>query len=1042
MVRYILLLGLFFLCTTCVVAQGNWKRVHGNGITPAPSAMGTYAPGNSPLGRYASASMQDNAGTFWLYSGNGANDLWRFNPSIEQWMHVHGSLTVGQPAVYGTQGVAAPVNHPESATFGHPSWGDLAGNLWIYGPNGLNDLWKFDIATGMWTWMKGTASLSPASFGTQGVPAATNNPGTCNETDCHWTDSNGNLWLYTEFDGNLWKFDVTTNMWIWMKGGGAANANPVYGTMNVFAPNNTPGGFVACPAVGTLYTMWMTSDDHLWMLVNRDGGNIQSEMWEYDPLTNQWRCRRIDVHPFGQSQVFPTPCVENNPAVFPVVRSEMRVDWVDDCNNLYFFGGSTFCTNSTIYNDIWRYNPSNNCYTYIRGGTTPEVPGVQGVFAPANTPPVAAGGQSWQNENGFYLMGGQGALQNSNAVWLYAPDSVQGNFTATVNCFTANFTNQSTTGCNYIKETLWDFGDGTTSSLDNPTHVYAMNGDYQVTMIVKNCSWDADTVVQTVTIDCGFSISLPSDTICVGECAELIVNSSENTDSLTFAWDNGIVINNDSVTVCPLITTSFTVIATNPAGDSDTVTAVVTVMNPPQVDLGVDTVLCGGTLLLNAGNAPALYQWQDNSSNQQLLVSSSGTYSVTVDNGGCTDSDTIQVIINGPLVNLGPDTTVCIPQFMLDAGNPGATYVWQDGSVNQTFQVSAIGTYFVTVTDANGCQIMDTIHVLPGALQVDLGPDVVLCIGEAQLLNAGNPGAVYNWSNGAITQSITVQEAGSYFVNVTQGVCEGSDTVNLVISDPLAVFSVSDTIGCAPLAVTFTDLSTSSSAINGWSWSFGDGTFSSAQHPAHNYSQSGNYNVQLSISTVDGCVSDTSKLVVVTVIPQPVASFLFSPQIPELETEIAFIDQSVNATSWSWNFGDGAEAFIQNPTHTYTYIENFEVTLVVTNEMCTDTTVAFIVIEEGLLFYVPNAFTPDDDEFNQVFKPVITSGVDLTSYHLTIYDRWGEVVFESLNTEIGWDGSYARCGLVQDGSYTWKIEFNGKRNGKAYVYHGHVNVLK
>ncbi len=1042
MVRYILLSGLLFLFTNLAVAQGNWKRVHGNGITPNPSAMGTYAPGNSPLGRYASASMQDNAGTFWLYSGNGANDLWRFNPSIEQWMHVHGSLTVGQPVVYGTQGVAAPANHPESATFGHPSWGDLSGNLWIYGPNGLNDLWKFDITTGMWTWMKGTASLSPANFGTQGISAATNNPGTCNETDCHWTDSNGNLWLYTEFDGNLWKYDVTTNMWTWMTGGGSVNANPIYGTLNVYAPNNTPGGFVACPAVGTLYTMWITSDDHLWMLVNRDGGNIQCEMWEYDPLTNQWRCRRIDVHPFGQSQVFPAPCVENNPAIFPVVRSEMRVDWVDDCNNLYFFGGSTFCTNSTIYNDIWRYNPSNNCYTYIRGGTTPEVPGVQGVFAAANTPPVAAGGQSWQNENGFYLMGGQGALQNSNAVWLYAPDSVQGSFTATVNCFTADFTNQSTTGCNYIKETLWDFGDGTTSSQNNPTHVYAMNGDYQVTMIVKNCSWDADTIVQTVTIDCGFSISLPSDTICVGACTELIVNSSENTDSLTFVWDNGILINNDSVTVCPLVTTSFTVIATNPAGDSDTVTAVVTVLNPPQVDLGADTVLCGGTLLLDAGNAPAFYQWQDNSSNQQLLASASGTYSVTVDNGGCTDSDTIQVTINGPLVNLGPDTTVCTPQFMLDAGNPGATFVWQDGSTNQTFQVTTIGTYFVTVTDANGCQITDTIHVLPGILQVDLGPDAVLCIGATLTLDAGNPGALYNWSNGAVTQSITVNAAGSYFVHVAQGVCEGSDTVNLVLSDPLAVFSVSDTIGCAPLAVTFTDLSTSSSAINGWSWSFGDGTFSSAQHPAHNYSQSGNYNVQLSISTVDGCVSDTSKLVIVTVIPQPVASFLFSPQIPELETEIAFIDQSVNATSWSWNFGDGAGAFIQNPTHTYTYIENFEVTLVVTNEMCTDTAVAFIVIEEGLLFYVPNTFTPDDDEFNQVFKPVITSGVDLTSYHLTIYDRWGEVVFESLNTEIGWDGSYARCGLVQDGIYTWKIEFRGKYNGKGYVYHGHVNVLK
>jgi gliding motility-associated-like protein len=639
-------------------------------------------------------------------------------------------------------------------------------------------------------------------------------------------------------------------------------------------------------------------------------------------------------------------------------------------------------------------------------------------------------------------MGGQGASQQSNAVWLYTPDAVQGDFTTTVNCFTVDFTNQSTTGCNHIKETSWDFGDGSTAIQDNPTHVYAMNGVYQVTMIVKNCSWDADTIVQSVTIDCGFSISLPSDTICVGECANLVVNSSENPDSVTFVWDNGIVVNNDSVTVCPLVTTSYTVIATSATGDVDTTTATVTVFNPPLVDLGSDTVVCGGTLLLDAGNAPALYQWQDNSSNQQFMVSSSGTYSVTVDNGGCSDSDTIQVTINGPVVNLGPDTTVCIPQFSLNAGNPGSTYVWQDGSTAQIYQLTAVGTYYVTVTDANGCQSTDTIHVSPGSLPVNLGPDAVLCVGGTLSLDAGNAGATYNWSTGATTQQVIVNTAGSYFVDVTFGICQGSDTLNLVLSDPLAVFSVSDTIGCAPLEVVFTDLSTSSSVINGWSWSFGDGTFSNAQNPTHSYSQSGNYNVQLSISTVDGCISDTSKIVTVTVIPQPLASFVFSPQTPELETEISFIDQSVNATSWSWNFGDGAGATIQNPTHTYMNVNDFEVILIVTNDVCTDTAEAFIVIEEGLLFYVPNAFTPDNDEFNQVFKPVITSGVDLTSYHLTIYDRWGEIVFESKNTEVGWDGSYARCGIVQDGTYTWKIEFKGKRNSKAYVYHGHVTVLK
>jgi gliding motility-associated-like protein len=114
---------------------------------------------------------------------------------------------------------------------------------------------------------------------------------------------------------------------------------------------------------------------------------------------------------------------------------------------------------------------------------------------------------------------------------------------------------------------------------------------------------------------------------------------------------------------------------------------------------------------------------------------------------------------------------------------------------------------------------------------------------------------------------------------------------------------------------------------------------------------------------------------------------------------------------------------------------------------CTDTAWAVVTIEEELIFYVPNTFTPDDDNYNQTFEPVFTSGFDPYDYHLTIFNRWGEVVFESYNHEIGWDGTYGGVNggqifSCQDGTYTWKIEFKVRTNDERKAVVGHVNLIR
>jgi hypothetical protein len=145
---------------------------------------------------------------------------------------------------------------------------------------------------------------------------------------------------------------------------------------------------------------------------------------------------------------------------------------------------------------------------------------------------------------------------------------------------------------------------------------------------------------------------------------------------------------------------------------------------------------------------------------------------VDVTANGCTSSDAITVgALTPPTVSLGNDTTLCPgATILLSASGAGLSYTWQDGSTSSTFNVSAAGTYDVTVTDANGCTGTDAIDVSyasPSA--VNLGSDTTICSGAMLTLDATLSGATYLWSTGATTATISVSTPGSYSVDVDQG---------------------------------------------------------------------------------------------------------------------------------------------------------------------------------------------------------------------------------------------------------------------------------
>src|SRR5436190_5848500 len=202
----------------CKAQQGEWTWMSSSS---APNALGVFGTqgvpsvNNHPPGLYEVANWVDNQGNFWLYAGIGPSikvygDLWKFDPITLEWTWVNGTSNFGVPPVYGIKGVPAATNNPGTRSWGICSWTDQAGDLWFFGGQTMvglvNDLWKYNIASNLWTWMSGdTVNASPGNYGVQGVPSVNNfPPGRMGETATAWIDDNNNLWLFGGQRDDVW----------------------------------------------------------------------------------------------------------------------------------------------------------------------------------------------------------------------------------------------------------------------------------------------------------------------------------------------------------------------------------------------------------------------------------------------------------------------------------------------------------------------------------------------------------------------------------------------------------------------------------------------------------------------------------------------------------------------------------------------------------------------------------------------------------------------------------------------------------------------
>lgn len=579
----------------------------------------------------------------------------------------------------------------------------------------------------------------------------------------------------------------------------------------------------------------------------------------------------------------------------------------------------------------------------------------------------------------------------------------------------------------------WNTG-ATTNSLS--LNAITATTDYTVVGITNGCSNTSTTTVTVLSLPI---ISVTSSSICAGETATLTANGTSS-----YLWNTGASTN--SITVSPSSTIDYTVTGTA-LGCSNTATTSVYVTPLPTVTVNSSTICTGQTATLTA-NGATTYSWSNGATSNSVALSPniSTDYTVTGTSLGCslTQTTSIGVTIQPTITVNSP--TICTGTSTVLTASGANSYTWNTGATTNTLSVTpGTSTTYTVLGTIGGCGSFYNAPVVVNSIPVVSVASTTICAGETATLTA-NGALGYLWSNGSNSNPLQVSPSFSsnYTVTGTSNGCSSTNTCSVFVKNsPVVNFNSSAASGCATVCINFTGIaSVIGGTITSWNWSFGNGDVSTVQNPNYCFNDPGTYTINLQVVADNGCVNSITANNAIQVFDIPNAQFSTNYEETDiLNSDIQFYNHSTNATSYSWSFGDTDQSSDSNPSHYYTSEGVYTATLVATNQHgCTDITVKDIVINGVFTFYVPNAFTPNGDDINEVFMP-IGSGWDKTSYNLYIHDRWGKLCFSSKDIAKGWDGRINDGEETAEvGAYTWKVELKDMF-GKSHKFVGHVLLL-
>jgi gliding motility-associated-like protein len=470
----------------------------------------------------------------------------------------------------------------------------------------------------------------------------------------------------------------------------------------------------------------------------------------------------------------------------------------------------------------------------------------------------------------------------------------------------------------------------------------------------------------------------------------------------------------------------------------------------------------------NCTNAPLVAWVSDVSDNGTCPETITRTYSVTDDCGNqtlLTQTIIVNDVTNPTATNPVaisvvsaatvpvPDPTVVIDEADNCTTNPIVVWVSDVSNGNVCNNEQITRTYSVTDDCGNSIIVTQLITITAIYPTISAGVDQTVCENESVTLSATySPSAtVISWTAPVVDGVSFTPQVGTntYTLTANNYGCIATDNLTIVVNPiPSVSFTPDVTEGCEPLSVFFTNTSTSGLALTNCVWTMGDGTvLNGCGDINYTYNNPGIFTVGLTSTDANGCTNSVSYQNLIYVEDYPVADFTASEfNLSNLlnETEVNFTNQSSGAVTYLWTFGDGGNSTETNPSHLFEtdLAGSYAVMLVAYSDLgCTDTAYQSFTVTEELIFYVPNTFTPDNDVYNNTFQPVFTSGFDPYNFTMLIYNRWGEIIFETRDASIGWDGTY-NGDYAQDGIYTWKIEFKSRVNDKKYVKVGHVNMMR
>jgi N-acetylneuraminic acid mutarotase len=753
---------------------GEWTWMRG-ATTPSSNGvygiLGTPNAINDPGARAGSMAWTDAAGNLWLFGGVGypfsggsgyLNDLWKYNVATNQWTWMGGTNATNQYGTYGTQGVPNAANIPGGRWVGG-NWYQSGNFLWLHGGEGyasagplgqLNDLWRYNITTQQWTWMKGSNLPNQNGiYGTQGIPNAANNPG-ARVGQASWKDLSGNFYILGGFGfplsglqgalNDLWKYDVGTNNWTWLKGANIILQNGTYGTIGVPNAANVPGARFSP-------VCWIDQSENVWILGGNGLGAVGgmgflSDQWRYSIATNNWTWIKgsqvIDQNGTYGTLGIPSPANMTGGRKF-------GCGWAAPCGDLFLFGGNGYPGSGgpNYLNDVWKYN-------YL----APPVP-------PINITPIA---------NQTICSGGQATLNAQSQVG------------GAIAWFATNISTLT-------------LGSGTAFVTPNLT-----TGTYTYWVEANSCTTSISRNPVTLTVIANPTITVNTGSICAGQSFTIVGSGASS-----YTYQGG------SAVVNPINTTFYNVIGSNTAGCvSSAVVSTVTVYNLPTITVNSGSICSGYNFTMSPSGANS-YTYSGGS--QVVSPSVTTNYTVTgSDVNGCVSAGVISniTVSSSPVMSV-TSGSICIGQSFTMIASGAPTYTFSSGFavVNPTITT----TYSVTGTGTNGCinaiPVISTVNVQqPPTITVSGGS---ICLGNSFTMMPSGANT-YTYSGGTAvvspTANTTYSITGTSLIgcaNYTPVVCDV--TVNPV---PTITAATSATFMCVGETVT---LSASGANTYTWS---------------------------------------------------------------------------------------------------------------------------------------------------------------------------------------------------------------------------------